>query len=132
MTPDVKRPPIRVLNVEDEEHIRAITKLALEFDGFVVESCESGEEALEKAAAFEPNLVLLDVMLPDTNGLALLKALRRIPEVADTPVVFMTALAQAHEISQYKSSGAIDVIAKPFDPMDLAARIRKILERHHG
>ena len=123
---------IRVLNVEDEAHIQTVTRLALEVDSFVVESCGSGEEALKKAMTCAPDLILLDVMLPDTDGPTLLEALRRIPKLATTPVIFMTALAQAHEISRYKSIGAVDVIVKPFDPMGLATRIRKIWENHNG
>ena len=132
MTADEKKPPIRILNIEDEAHIQTVTKLALEFDGFLVENCGSGEEALKKAMTCAPDLILLDVMLPDTDGPTLLKALRRIPSLATTPIVFMKALVQAHDISRYKSIGAVDVIVKPFDPMGLPKQIRKIWESHHG
>lgn len=115
----------RILYVEDEPDIQMVAKLALEMvGGFTVKICSSGQEALAEAVAFTPDLVLLDVMMPGMDGPATLKGLRSLPELAATPVVFMTAKVQPQEVQHYKSLGAVDVIAKPFDPMTLASQVR--------
>lgn len=123
----------RILYVEDEPDIQAVARLALEqLGGFTVEVCSNGHEAMEKLAAFKPELVLLDVMMPGMDGPATLKALRATPEGRDLPVAFMTAKVQPQEVVQYKQLGAIDVIAKPFDPMTLADRVRAIWAQRHA
>ena len=117
----------KILYVEDEEDIRIVTKVSLEtVGGFSVEICSSGEEALEKAGPFQPDLFLLDVMMPGMDGPATLKALRTQDAFLDTPAIFMTARVQPQEIAEYRQMGALDVIAKPFDPMALPDRIREI------
>ena len=117
----------RILYVEDEPSIRTIAVTVLEaVGGFSVIACASGRQALEAAPAAHADLILLDVMMPEMDGPATLKALRGIPQTAQTPVIFMTAKVQASEIGHYKSLGAIDVIAKPFDPMTLSAQIGEI------
>lgn len=122
----------RILYVEDEPDIQAVAKIALEMvGGFTVKVCSSGEEALREADAFAPELILLDVMMPGMDGPSTLKALRDLPALVDTPVVFMTAKVQASEVAHYKELGALDVIAKPFDPMALANRLRAMWNLHH-
>lgn len=123
----------RILVVDDEPDIQAIVRIALEaLGGFTVEVCSSGAEALKKVASLEPDLILLDVMMPGLDGPSTLKELRNLPGTDAIPVIFMTAKAQAHEIERFKKLGALDVIAKPLDPMTLAAAINKIWSRHHG
>jgi two-component system, OmpR family, response regulator len=125
--------PKRILMIEDEPDIQAIARLALELvGGFTVELCGSGQEALRKAPAFAPDIILIDVMMPGMDGPSTLRALRAMPELAATPVVFMTAKVQPHEIARYKEMGALDVIAKPFDPMALPETITSIWQRHHA
>ena len=117
----------RVLFIEDEADIRHIAKMALErIGGLDVLACASGEEALKSATQFLPDLVLLDVMMPEMDGPATLKQLRLRPGLEVTPVVFMTAKVQPGEIAHLKSLGALEVIAKPFDPMLLASRLAEI------
>ena len=123
----------RILMVEDEADIQLVARLALEaIGGFTVQTCSSGGEAIAVAPAFGPDLILLDVMMPDMDGPATLQALRNLPQLAATPVLFMTAKVQSHEIAQYKALGALDVVAKPFDPMTLAATISGLWRQHHG
>ncbi len=120
----------RILYVEDEPDIQAVAKLALEMvGGFEVKVCASGAEAVREAADFAPDMILLDVMMPEMDGPATLKALRQQPPLSEVPVAFMTAKVQAAEVAHYKSLGARDVIAKPFDPMTLADRVRSIWEQ---
>ena len=127
----------RITYVEDEPHIREIVQLALEeLGGFTLHVCESSQEALDTAPMFHPDLVLLDVMMPGMNGIQTFRSLKELPQLADTPIIFVTAKAQKHEIQQYKSLGAADVIAKPFNPITLPADIQAIwtrtqAERHH-
>ena len=94
--------------------------------GFTVETCISGKEAVQKAPGFAPDLIVLDVMMPGMDGPETLLALRALPGLKDTPVIFMTAKAMAPEIQKYKDLGALDVIPKPFDPMTLSDQIKAI------
>jgi CheY-like chemotaxis protein len=101
--------------------------MALEaLGGFTVLACNSGAEALAKVDGFVPDLVLLDVMMPGMDGPTTLAALRRRATCRDVPVIFMTAKVQAQELAFYRELGAEEVIAKPFDPMVLAERVRTI------
>ena len=123
----------RILYVEDESDIRTIAVTVLEaVGGFAVIACASGREAVEAAPGANADLILLDVMMPGMDGPATLKALREIPETARTPTIFITAKVQPGEIEHFKALGAIDVIAKPFDPMLLSAQIREIWQRCSG
>jgi CheY-like chemotaxis protein len=115
--------------VEDDPDIQIVGRMALEkVGGFNVQVCSSGVEALEKVLEFEPDLILLDVMMPELDGPATLDALRKQPKTEGIPVVFMTAKAMPQEIQSYKDIGALDVIPKPFDPMQLSGAIRSIWE----
>lgn len=117
----------KILHVEDEPDIQEVARMALEaIGGFTVETCSSGQEAIDKAPVFSPDLILLDVMMPGMDGPKTLQELRKIPEFVDTPVIFMTAKVQGGEIDEFKRLGAIDVIAKPFDPVALSDQIREI------
>jgi len=123
----------RILYIEDEPDIQAVAKLALEaLGGFTLEICSSGKEALEKAAAFGPQLILSDVMMPGMDGPTTMKKLRELSQFAVTPVIFMTAKVQPSEVAAYKEIGAADVISKPFDPMTLSSQVQAIWERCHG
>ena len=123
----------RILYVEDEPDIQMVARLALEtLGGFTVEVCSSGNEAIERAPAFQPQFILLDVMMPGMDGPSTLKALRGLPQTAAIPVVFMTAKVQPGEVAHYLELGAVDVIAKPFDPMTLGNKVQDIWTRCHG
>lgn len=120
----------RILYVEDEPDIQTVARIALEnLGGFALQVCSSGAEALSRAAAFGPQLLLLDVMMPGMDGPTTLAELRKLPATAQVPAIFMTAKVQPGEVAQYKALGALDVIAKPFDPMTLATQIRAIWSR---
>lgn len=123
----------RILLVDDEPDIQEVVRLALEaVGGFTVEVGGSGEEALQKAVKFAPELILLDVMMPGTDGPAVLRMLRELPATAQIPVIFMTAKVQPQEIARFKKLGAVDVIAKPIDPMTLSSTVNVIWGRCHG
>jgi CheY-like chemotaxis protein len=120
---------IRILHVDDEPDIREVVELSLGLDpDFTVRSCCSGSEGLAVAAEWEPDIILLDVMMPVLDGPATLAQLRQNVETAHFPVVFMTARSQAREADRFLSLGAVGVIPKPFDPLTLAASLRKYLQ----
>jgi CheY-like chemotaxis protein len=120
----------KILYVEDEPDIQAIARMALErIGGFTVKVCSSGEEALQTAVDFAPDMILLDVMMPGMDGPTTLKALQGFPALVDVPMAFMTAKVQPSEIAHLKSLGVRDVIAKPFNPLTLAAQITAIWEQ---
>lgn len=122
----------KILYAEDEADIREIAVLAIEaIGGFEVATCESGANVLALAREFHPQLILLDVMMPVMDGPTTLLALKQDPELNRIPVVFLTAKIMNDELSRFKKIGAVDVIAKPFDPMALAAQIQAIWDNHH-
>lgn len=121
----------RILMVEDDVDIQTVARLSLEaVGGYVVEICSGGYEALGRVKEFAPDLVLLDVMMPDMDGPTVLQSLRSDPVTKDLPVVFMTAKAQAHEVASYKAMGALAVVSKPFDPMLLPATLAHIWQQY--
>lgn len=123
----IEKPLQRILYAEDEEDIRIIVQIALEeIGGFTVTYCKTGIETLDVAEAFQPDLVLLDVMMPEMDGLTTLEKLHAIPALKHLPAIFMTAKIQPDEIASYKSLGILGVITKPFDPMNLANTIRAL------
>lgn len=121
---------IHILYVEDDLDIQVVAQIALEVvGGFKLRTCSSGMDALKAVQeGYVPDLLLLDVMMPNMDGPTTLQDLRKLETTAKTPVIFMTAKVQASEKEYYLSLGAIDVIAKPFDPMSLATQVRQLWE----
>ena len=122
-----------IVYVDDEPDLRQIAKLALEdVGGLSVTLFENGKDALVYLATDQPDLILLDVMMPEMDGPSTFEALKALPNCGDIPVVFFTAKVQSNDIQSLLALGAVDVLAKPFDPMALADRIRGIWAKHHG
>lgn len=121
----------RILCAEDEDDLREILEMSFQVSGGVtIKTYASGKETIAAAAAgFRPDLLLLDVMIPDMNGVEILSELRKLPATADVPAVFITARAQPHELLEYKKAGAVEVLTKPFDPMALPDILHKIYEK---
>ena len=119
----------RILLVDDDPDIREFATLALGAGGYIVEACGSAREAVERSPSFRPDLILLDVMMPGTDGHGALTALREIEATAETPVVFMTGVPEEIECSQ--KLGCLGVIPKPFDPAALPARLESLWGRQH-
>ena len=117
----------KILLIDDDPDLRLIGRLSLTRIGkWEVVEAESGSQALEQARAEQPDLILLDVMMPGMDGVTTLTELRKEPATAEIPVIFMTAKAQPHEIARYHELGAAGVITKPFDPMELPDRILEL------
>ncbi len=120
---------MKVLLVDDEADIRIIAALSLSgVGGMEVAQAASGSEGIVKARAEHPDVILLDRMMPDKDGLATFRELRADPETAQIPVVFLTAKALSSEVEHIKSLGARGVLIKPFDPMTLPRQLRELLD----
>lgn len=116
----------RILHVDDDPLMRDVVELALGFESeFVVMGCEDGEAALAAVPGWEPDLIILDVMLPVLDGPAVLARLRENPSTAKIPVIFITGRAPAAERERLMALGAVAVIAKPFYPVKLAETVRR-------
>lgn len=121
---------MKILLIDDEEDIRKIGRLSLEAVGkFEAVIAPGPIEGLAAASSEHPDLILMDMMMPLMDGLAVLAQLRQSPILRSIPVIFMTAKVQRDEIEHYLRMGAIGVIQKPFDPMTLPDQIREIVAR---
>lgn len=117
-----------VLLVDDEDDIREVAQMSLEVTaGWNIEGANCGTAGIEKAKNLKPDAILLDVMMPDMDGPTTFKKIQEIPELKGTPVILMTAKVQASDLEQFKAIGVSGVIAKPFDPMSLAEKVKEIL-----
>ena len=119
----------RVLVVDDDPDIVQFVRMNLELEGFEAETAENGRMALDLAKARPPDLILLDVMMPEMDGLTVLRRLRSSPATASVPVIILTAKALAEDRVKGLDLGANDYITKPFDLEELLARVRTVLRR---
>jgi phosphate regulon transcriptional regulator PhoB len=119
----------QVLVVEDESDIRELIRFHLEQEGFAVHEATTGEEALAQIGDHGPDLVILDLMLPGTDGMAVCKRIRANPATNGIPVIMLTAKAAEVDRVLGLEMGADDYVTKPFSPRELVARVRAILRR---
>ena len=120
----------RVLVVDDEPNIRELVQVALNFHGCVVTTGASGEDALQLAYAYDPDLIVLDVLLPDIDGFEVCRRLRSVAN--DVPVIFLTARDATADTITGLTIGGDDYITKPFSVEALVARVRAVLRRTAG
>jgi len=116
----------RILVVDDEERMVRFIRLNLEHDGFQVIEAFSGLEAIEKIRSNLPDLILLDVMMPDIDGF---EVLRMIRETSNVPVIMLTAKGEEEDRVRGLETGADDYVTKPFSPRELVSRVRAVLRR---
>lgn len=121
----------KVLIVDDDPFIVKLLRMKVEQLGHIVESAGDGEEGLRAAMAMGPDLILLDLMMPQMNGLEMCRRLRATTAGQHVPVIMLTAKAQERDIEAGFAAGATDYLVKPFSPRDLQARLRAALE-HRG
>lgn len=119
--------PVRVLVVDDEASLADLLRLALRYEGWDVHTAPDGGEAVRRAREFRPDAVVLDVMLPDMDGLAVLGRLRR--ELPDVPVLFLTAKDSVEDRIAGLTAGGDDYVTKPFSLEEVVARLRGLLRR---
>jgi len=119
--------PHRVLVVDDEPNIVDVVAMALRFHGFAVDTAATGEEAMTRAAAFRPHLMVLDVMLPDMEGFDVARRLGA--QRTNLPIIFLTARDATEDKIRGLTTGGDDYVTKPFSLEELIARIRTVLRR---
>ena len=121
----------KILHVDDDQDIRTIAQMSLEMvGGFDLKQCGSGKEALVVAPDFRPDLFLLDVMMPEMTGEELWHRLMEMPALAKTPTIFMTAKVEKSFLSHLLRDGALAIVEKPFDPMELSQEIQASWRAH--
>lgn len=119
----------KILAVDDEEDIRELISFNLEKDGYAVETAESGEEAMDMAFSFSPDLIVLDLMLPGIDGLEVAKKLKADNATQMIPIIMLTAKGEEADVVIGLEMGADDYMVKPFSPRVLSARIKAVLRR---
>jgi len=124
-----ERPPISVLVIDDDNNIIELIRLGLKYEGFQVESSETGTDGLMAAQRLNPALIILDLLLPDLDGLEVCNRLRSNPTTRDIPVLMLTSKDDVQDRVTGLQQGADDYLAKPFNFDELVARIRAILRR---
>jgi two-component system OmpR family response regulator len=118
-----------ILYVDDEPDVREVVELSLGLaPQLQVHTCDSGHSALQKLPQLRPDLLLLDVMMPGLDGPATFKQMQTEPQLSSIPVIFLTAKAMPQEMERFRQLGAIGVISKPFDPMQLAEQVFALWE----
>lgn len=117
----------RILYAEDEPDVQTVVELTIQsMSDYEIKICENGKVLLDSIDEYCPDLILLDVMMPEMDGPTTFKTLKAQEKTKDIPVIFMTAKAQVHEVEIFKESGALGVITKPFDPVNLCSEIEEI------
>ena len=118
----------KILAVDDEKHILRLVQINLEKAGYEVVTGSNGREAIEKVRSEKPELVVMDVMMPEMDGFEALKQLKSDPETADIPVIMLTAKAQDADVFHGWQSGADLYLTKPFNPMELLTFVKRIFD----
>ena len=119
----------KILIAEDERDIRELVNFSLQFGGFTVVQAANGAEAVELARKELPDLILMDVRMPKMTGYEACRQMKALPELRDTPVVFLSAKGQEGEIQTGLEAGAEEYILKPFAPDELVKQVQAVLER---
>ncbi|HET8912052.1 MAG TPA: response regulator transcription factor [Ktedonobacteraceae bacterium] len=125
-----KQPLLKVLVIDDEENIVEFVKLGLRYEGFQVESASDGLQGLAAAQRINPDIIILDLMMPGIDGLEVCRRLRSNPVTQDVPVIMLTAKDEVRDRVQGLGAGADDYLTKPFSFDELLARLKAILRRH--
>jgi two-component system response regulator MtrA len=116
-----------ILVCDNEDALRALIRATFDQERYTIVEARDGDESLERARRARPDLILLDVMMPGLSGLEVLRELRGDPKLAQTPVIMLTARAQAADLEAAKAAGADRFLAKPFSPAHLAELVEEIL-----
>jgi two-component system alkaline phosphatase synthesis response regulator PhoP len=120
--------PKKILAVDDERHIVRLVQVNLERAGYEVVTAFDGKDALEKVASEQPDLVVLDVMMPYMDGFEVLQNLRKNQATRDLPVIMLTAKAQDADVFRGWQSGVDCYLTKPFNPMELISFVKRIFK----
>lgn len=127
----IKKALNKILFVDDDKDILTIAKYSLEgFSSITVDYASSAENAFIVALTSKPDLILLNIMMPEMDGITFFKVMKYFPSLSDIPVIFITAKAQKEEVNNFIKLGAIGVIIKPFDALTLGHTIQKIWDEY--
>lgn len=118
----------KILAVDDEKHILRLVQINLEKAGYEVITAGNGREAVDKVHSEHPDLIVMDVMMPEMTGFEALQELKENPETATIPVIMLTAKAQDADVFHGWQSGADLYLTKPFNPLELLAFVKRIME----
>lgn len=118
----------KLLIVDDEEGVRSLVRMTLESDDYEILEARRGDDALRLVREHKPDLVLLDVMLPDTTGIDVCRTLKSDPETASLTIVMLTAKAQGRDLEEAEEAGADGYFTKPFSPIALLRRVDNIFQ----
>lgn len=119
----------KILVVDDEPDVTDLVAYHLKAKGFHVETLNDATASIAKARSYVPELVILDIMMPDLSGIQVCRILRADPKLARVPIIFLTAKAEPHDRIEGLESGADDYLSKPFSPKELVLRVESILRR---
>jgi len=123
----------KILFIDDDNDILSIIKYAVSsLEGVTVYTADEGQKGVDTALKENPDLIVLDVMMPGMDGLSVYKALRLLPSFRAVPIVFLTAKVQEKEIEEYISLGAVGVLTKPFDPISFPEDLLKLWAKAQG
>lgn len=130
MSIDMDNSKFSIMLVDDEEDIVEFLSYNLKKEGYQVFTAKNGRKAIEKAKKHRPTLILMDVMMPELDGISAVKEIRKINELSDTIIVFLTARAEDYSHIKGFEAGADDYVTKPIKPKVLTSKISAILRRH--
>lgn len=116
-----------ILIADDEPQLRLLVRTTLETDDYVIHEAEDGQQALDLANQINPDLFLLDNMMPKLDGITVCRHLRDNPRFRDRPIIMLTAKAQQRDLAQGKEVGANHYLTKPFSPLELITLVEAIL-----
>ncbi|MEX2304731.1 MAG: response regulator [Waddliaceae bacterium] len=120
----------KILIIDDDVDSLEIACFSLTaIGGYHVDACSSGSEALEKIEKIKPQLILLDVIMPEMDGIETLKKINKIAGYEEVPVIFLTAKVQVDDMELYQTTGVIGVIIKPYDPMELSNTVKNLWKK---
>jgi two-component system alkaline phosphatase synthesis response regulator PhoP/two-component system response regulator VicR len=118
----------KILAVDDEKHIVRLVQINLQKEGYEVATASTGKEALEVAGTFGPDLIVMDVMMPEMDGFEALKKFKENPDTREIPIIMLTAKAQDADVFRGWQSGADLYLTKPFNPAELLTFVKRLLQ----
>lgn len=121
----------KILYAEDEHDLQTIVEISFwSTSNYEIKICDNGKLLLDCVEDYNPDLILLDAMMPEMDGITTLKNLQLNEKTRHIPVIFITAKAQTHEVKLFNESGVIGVITKPFNPMQLCSDIKELWDKN--
>jgi len=120
--------PKKILICDDEPHVRLALETRLKSQGYVVITAEDGGQGIEKAKSEAPDLILMDIMMPEVDGHEAIAALKKDEQTKDIPIIVLTARVEQKDYEKAQSKGVADYVTKPYNPVELIEKIKKELE----